>query len=270
MVYRIPAYYILMFCNYNIILFIITELDIGPEHRGVAVIIGNSYTRDVMPHSQRQLPALPNGPMEDTQSMKEAFDYLKFFTMVKHNLTQDELISLSRFMANYLLPKSCQRFVLTYSGHGGDGFINSEDEKRVKINDIVEAFTPPNCNNSLAAIPRLFFFDTCRGSLVDPGWCIARGGDERWQSRVPITGNILVAYATTVGYKAFEGIDGGFWTGILAKKLVSSHDSIYDVLTEVNGELINKIKIMQGPGFQQPELLGRLNTTVRLLQESGK
>lgn len=234
------------------------------------MIIGNSYTRKVVgTHWQRQLPPLPNGPMEDTQSMKEAFDYLKFFTMVKHDLTQDELISLSHCMANYPLPKSCQRFVLTFSGHGGDGFINSEDEKRVNINDVVTAFTPPNCNNYLVNIPRLFFFDTCRGSLVDPGY-IPRGGDERWQSKVPSTGDILVAYATTPGYKAFEGTDGGFWTTILAKKLVSSHNSIYDVLTEVNRELIDKIRIMQGPGFQQPELLGRLNTTVRLLQESGK
>ena len=233
------------------------------------MIIGNSYTRRDVMQSQRQLQPLPNAPMEDTQLMKEAFDYLKFFTMVKHNLTQDELISLSHFIANYPLPKSCQRFVLTFSGHGGDGFIYSEDEKRVNVNDIVAAFIPPNCNNSLAGIPRLFFFDTCRGDLHDQG-VIARGGDEKWQSKVPSTGDILIAYATTAKYKAFEGIDGGFWTSILAKKLVSSHDSIYDVLTEVNWELIEKIRIMQGQaGFQQPELLGRLNTTVRLLEESG-
>ena len=233
------------------------------------MIIGNSYTRrDVM--QDRQLQPLPNGPIKDTHSMKEAFDYLKFFTMVKHNLTHDELISLSHFMANCPLPKSCQRFVLTFSGHGGDGFIYSEDEKGVKVNDIVAAFTPPNCNNSLVSMPRLFFFDTCRGNLEDIG-ILARGGDEKWQSKIPSTGDILIAYATTARYKAFEEIGGGgFWSNLLAKKLVSSHDSIYDVLTEVNRELINKIKNMKGHGFQQPELLGRLNTTVRLLQESGK
>ena len=232
------------------------------------MIIGNSYTQDVM-QSQRQLQPLPNAPMKDTQSMKEAFDYLKFFTMVKHNLTQDELISLSHLIANYSLPKSCQRFVLTFSGHGGDGFIYSEDEKRIKVSDIVAAFTPPNCNNSFAGIPRLFFFDTCRGDLHDQG-VIARGGDEKWKSKIPSTGDILVAYATTTGYKAFEGTDGGFWTSILAKKLVSSSKSIYDILTEVNGELISKIRAMEGPAFQQPELVGRLNAIINLLQESGK
>ena len=250
------------------IYFLIIELDISSRHRGVAVIIGNSYTRtDVM--KSRRLQSLPNAPIKDTQSMREAFDYLKFFTIVMHDLTQDELISLSYSLANYFLPKSCQRFVLSFSGHGGNGFIYSEDEKRVKINDIVSAFTPPNCNDCLAVIPRLFFFDTCRGDLRDSGHT-PRGGDERWQSKIPSAGDMLVAYATTEGYKAFEGDDGGFWSNILAKKLVSSNDSIYDVLTEVNRALINKIRIMHGPDFQQPELLGRLNTTVRLLQESGK
>jgi len=201
--------------------------------------------------------------------MKEAFDYLKFLTMVRHDLTQDDLISLLRSLANCPLPKSCQRFVLSFSGHGGDGFIYSEDEKKMKVNDIVAAFTVPNCNDCLAVIPRLFFFDTCRGDRWDPGY-IPRGGDEKWQSKIPSTGEILVAYATTTGYKAFEGDDGGLWSSILAKKLVSSNDSIYDILMEVNRALIDKLKIMEGPNFQQPELLGRLNTTVRLLQESGK
>lgn len=104
--------------------------------------------------------------------------------------------------------------------------------------------------------------------MEDPG-IIARGGNEKWQSKIPRTGDVLVAYATTSGYKAFEGSNGGLWTSILAKKLVSSTKSIYDTLTEVNGELIQKTRDMQGPRFQQPELVGRLNTNIHLLQESG-
>ena len=237
----------------------------------MALIIGNTYTQEniTQDDNQRQLWPLPDGPIEDTEMMKEAFEYLKFFTIVKRDITQDELVSLLCSMANYPYPKSCQRFVLTFSGHGDKGFIYSEDEKRVKISDIVAAFVPPNCDKCLAGIPRLFFFDVCRGSLEDRG-ILARGGDEKWQSKIPSTGNVLVAYATTEGYKALEEASRGFWTSILAKKLVSSPDSIYDVLTEVNGELIKRIQVMHDPTFQQPELLGRLNTTVHLLKESGK
>ena len=253
--------------------FYFSVLNLTPEHRGVALIIGNTYSRQnvtlTQNDNQRQLSPLPYGPIEDTEMMKKAFEYLKFFTIVKRDITQDELVSLLCSMANYRYPKSCQRFVLTFSGHGGKGFIYSEDEKCVKISDIVAPFASSNCDKCLAGIPRLFFFDACRGDKVDQG-IKARGGDEKWQSKIPSTGNVLVAYATTEGYKALEGADGGFWTSVLAKKLVSSPDSIYDVLTEVNRELIEKIQGLPGSSFQQPELLGRLNTTVNLLKESGK
>ena len=242
---------------------------ITPEHKGVALIIGNSYIRRGIT-DQRQLWSLPTAPVEDTRSMKEAFDYLQFLTIVKHNVTQAELVSLLYSLANYPYPKSCQRFVLTFSGHGGKGFIYSEDERHVKISDIVAAFVPPNCDKHLSGIPRLFFIDACRGDLEDQG-ILPCGGDEKWESKIPSTGDILVAYATTEGYKAYEESGGGgYWISVLAKKLVSSHGSIYDVLTEVNRALNNKIQRMGGAKFQQPTLLGRLNTTVHLLKESGK
>ena len=81
---------------------------------------------------------------------------------------------------------------------------------------------------------------------------------------------MLVAYATTEGYKAFEKFGGGLWTNILATKLVTSTRSIYDVLTEVNGELIAQMVAEKAPGLQQPELLGKLNDIICLLVESGK
>jgi len=234
------------------------------------LIIGNSYTREdvTLIKGHRQLPPL-NGPYKDARLMKEAFEYLKFFTMVKHNVTEDELIALLYSLANCPYPKSCQRFVLSFSGHGVDGFICSEDERRVKVSDIVEVLTPKSSNDSLVGIPRLFFFDVCQGYLCDPG-IIARREDENWQSRIPSTGDVLVAYATSPGYKSFEGMNGGLWTSILAKKLVTSPNSIYDILIEVDRELISKIRKIEGSLFCAPELVGRLNTIIHLLQESGK
>ena len=152
---------------------------IKPEHRGVALIIGNSYTRKdiTLTKGHRQLPPL-HGALKDIELMKEAFKYLKFFTLVKPDMTQSELISFLYEVKHHSYPKSCQRFVLTFSGHGGDGFIYSEDEKNISINDIVSILTPNSSDNPLTAIPRLFFFDTCRGSLENPG-IIARGGDKK-------------------------------------------------------------------------------------------
>ena len=234
------------------------------------MIIGNTYKRkDIQPgKNYKQLLPL-NGPRKDTEVMKEAFDYLRFLTMVRHDLPHDETDALLKLLAQYCYPKSCKRFVFTFSGHGGDGYICCEDGKTMNVNDIVTMFSPTSDNNSLAGIPRMFFFDACRGEMIDQG-VVARGGEGEWRSTIPSTGDVLVAFATSTGHKAFEQFGGGLWTSILAKKLVTSSNSIYDILTEVNEELIDKIRTMQGPSFQQPELLGRLNTIISLLQESGK
>ena len=63
---------------------------------------------------------------------------------------------------------------------------------------------------------------------------------------VPETTYGTVAYAITEEYKALEGADGGL-TCVSAGKLVSSPDSIYNILTEVNRGLIEKIQVKQGP-----------------------
>ena len=241
-----------------------------PECKGLALIIGNTYTRKVDRSAKdcKQLLKL-NGPRKDSEVMKEAFEYLRFLTIVRHDLTLDETSSLLQLLAQHRYPEACKRFVLTFSGHGGDGFVCCEDGRPMKISDIVTLFSPTD-NKSLAGVPRLFFFDACRGESLDQG-VVARGGEGEWQSRIPSTGDVLVAYATTTGYKAFEQFGGGLWTSILAKKLVTSLSSIYDILTEVNKELIAKIQnLPQAPSFQQPELVGRLNDIINLLQESGK
>jgi len=102
--------------------------------------------------------------------------------------------------------------------------------------------------------------------LLDKGIFFVEG----MKSKIPSTGDILVAFATTPGYKAFEDGKCGIWTNILTKKLVTSFSSIYDILTEVNEELISKLKSAQMGSFQQPELIGRLNSTIYLLKESGE
>ena len=130
-----------------------------PEHRGLAVIIGNSYIRQGI-HRHKKLQPL-NGARSDTDKMRSAFDYLKFTTVVRHDLTQEESMSLLKSLAQFHYPEHCQRFVFTFSGHGGDGFICCKDGKTIEISDIVAKINLNSTNHSLAGIPRLFFFDAC-------------------------------------------------------------------------------------------------------------
>ena len=63
---------------------------------------------------------------------------------------------------------------------------------------------------------------------------------------VPETTYGTVAYPITEEYKVLEGADGGL-TCVLAGNLVSSPDSIYNILIELNRGLIEKIQVKQGP-----------------------
>ncbi|XP_065885155.1 uncharacterized protein [Dysidea avara] len=245
------------------------DIPVTDRHKGVAVIIGNSYTReDVLPIAKRKLHSL-RGSLRDADMFKKAFDYLEFLTIVKLNVSEEELMSFLYPLAHNSSLKSYKRFVFAFSGHGGDGFVCSEDEKKIEVSSIVDVLTPKASSDPLVGIPRLFFFDTCRGEQIDSGF-ISRGRDEMWKHKIPSTGDMLVAFATTPGYKAFEEEKGGVWTNILTNKLVTSFNSIYDILTEVNKELIIKLQSAQMGSFQQPELIGRLNSIICLLKESGK
>ena len=246
-----------------------TDIPVTDRHKGVAVIIGNSYTReDVLPIAKRELHPL-RGSLRDADMFKKAFDYLEFLTIVKLNVSEEELMSFLYPLAHNSSLKSCKTFVFAFSGHGGDGFVCSEDEKKIKVSNIVDGLTPKASSDPLVGIPRLFFFDTCRGEQIDSGF-ISRGRDEMWKHKIPSTGDMLVAFATTPGYKAFEEEKGGVWTNILTNKLVTSFNSIYDILTEVNKELIIKLQSARVGSFQQPELIGRLNSIICLLKESGE
>ena len=75
---------------------------------------------------------------------------------------------------------------------------------------------------------------------------------------MPDAENVLVAFVTAMGHKTPQN---SLWTGMLANKLITSHDDIYNVIMEVNGELID-MEVDDVSCVQLPELYSTLNTTV--------
>jgi len=66
----------------------------------------------------------------------------------------------------------------------------------------------------------------------------------------------------------YKTSQGGLWTSLLAKKLVTSHDEIYDVIMEVNEELI-KMQFEDMPCMfaATRAIVSTLTTTICLLKE---
>ena len=223
------------------------------------MIIANSYKEtDVAAPSQRQLRYLPSA-VKDADKLKQAFEYLKFFAVVKYNMTKSELVSFLLSLAHNPHVQICHRFVFAFYGHGDNNIVYCEDGSAIQVSVILNIISN---HDSLKNIPRLFFFDISQ----DPK-SIAKE-TEKWQPK--IIDNVIVAFSTSPGsHRYLDGRGSSLWTVILAKKLVTSPQDIRCVIVETNEELYATI---EPPifGRQLPQLFGRLNTTICLLIESGK
>ena len=236
----------------------VLNAELTSKLRGVAVIIGNSYTREdvTLSESQRQLTPLP-GSLKDVDKLRIVFEYLKFFTVVKYNVTQADLLEFLQYpLSHGFGPHTCHRFVFAFSGHGGDGFIYCEDEERVKFSNIIKTIS----NDSLSNVPRLFFFNVTNLGTV------RHTENQNWHSQISNTDGILVAFSTYTGYGAFKSNQ---WLHILANKLVTCAEDIHTVIMEASDELFVTMHSEDGPSSQKLELIDNLSTTVNLLSESG-
>lgn len=242
--------------------------------KGVAIIIANDYKEtDVAPPGvvpgQRQLRYLPSS-VKDADKLKRAFEYLKFLTVVKYNVTQSELLAFLQSLAHNHHVQSCSRFVFVFYGHGESSIVYCQDRKAFQVSDILNIISN---HDPLMDIPRMFFFD------------ISQGSTEKWQPKIFNIDNVIVAFSTSSGSHRFlDGKGSSMWVDILTKKLVTSSQDIRSIIVETNEELIAISS--QFAGFdleladtsahfasfslQQPQVFGRLNTTVCLLSESGK
>ena len=236
-----------------------TYTGLTSKHRGVAVIIGNSYTRKGISLT-RQLPPLPSS-LVDVYKLNKVFEYLQFYTVVKCNVT------LSRFLESVLFPlalsfSTSPHFVFTFCGHGGDDFVYCEDEKCIKFSDIIKFISN---YTSLKSVPRLFFFDVSRNAET-----ISCKENENFGSQISGIGNVFVAFSTSTGHQSLECNEGSLWISMLASKLITCAKDMHEVVMEANEELVTAIQSRGISYLQQPELFDKLTTTVNLLSESGK
>ena len=246
------------------------------DKRGLAVIVTNDYIGTVRKPLE--------GPKKDGVRMQGVFTQLKIATYYRHNVGCSELVQILDEIARLRsCPKTYESISFVFSGHGDkDGEIYLQDDGKMFIQEIIARLFPVRAPN-IAYIPKLFFFDACRGpnsmqSVVVPrsganvqrdrlqrGAVRDRGGTELNTISIPSEGNTLVAYSAFGKFKAMESSEGGVWMKALASKLVQSNESIETVLTEVREDLV---KTYQDPRWkddmQMPETASTLLKKVYL------
>ena len=216
------------------------------------MIIANSYK--VTPEiTFDQLGYLPSS-VRDAQMMREVFEYLNFFTIIKYDVIQPELLSFLRSLADNFDVQIFHRFVFAFYGHIQDDIVYCEDRIGIQLSDILDIISN---HDLLMNIPRIFFFDVNQLTRVNSQ------NIEKWQ---PTIDNVIVAFSTAPGSRRhLNGRGNSLWTDILARNLVTSFEDIYSIIVRTNLAVT-----ATSFDLQQPQVFGKLSTMVDLLSESGK
>ena len=236
-----------------------------PNANGLAVIISNDHKG-----GSGNLKELP-GTRSDAASMKSTLDKsLNFAVHHEHNVSLRTLRSLLTTVAGRGYPPSYRRVIIVFTGHGTKGLLYTNDEKTVKIDEMLTTFSPDRARN-IGNIPKLFFIDACRGDEGTKSALVPRGEKGATLAEtvsVPNESNFLVAFATLSNCKSYETRMGGTWMTMLAEQL-KQNASICDILTFVNKELMKSYQAChKDTPLQQPEFISRLNEPVNLYVEA--
>ena len=231
--------------------------------RGLAIIITNEYLG-----SARRLV----GTKKDGERMKIAFSRLDIANIWRQNVTKYQLNRLLKEVAEIgPCPATYESISFVFSGHGNKEVIGLEDGTVEEILKVIDAFVPLK-SPQIAAIPKLFFIDACRGDeTIGPVTVPNRRRERslRYELQpqpstflIPPKGNCLVAYSTSAPYVSFDHPDGSKWSEILADTMCKSTDHIEDVLTQVRQDYYQNEK---NSGYMQmPETRSTLLQKVYL------
>ena len=178
-----------------------------------------------------------NGTEKDILDMQNVFAKLNFALFLEHNLTANDTKNLTKAIAAYPDFSIKYKYIIFYyAGHGG---ITSNGDAVLKpvqdSNETEFVFVERDIIRPIEAGLKdkclLFFFDCCLS--------VARGVDEGLTPDLnigPIHNNSLVAYASSVGEKAFGDKNGGFWTKTLVKHL-ERNERLVTILSDVRFEV---------------------------------
>ena len=234
---------------------------------GLAIIV--SHSGDTVP--------LP-GVEADRILAQTTFQALGFAVLSRINSSSLEIDyvvkAVSQLQSDDFLSR-CKCIVFVYAGHGGEETIGET------INDslpIWKAIITPLCSvehsPQLSRIPKLFFFDCCRGGRVDAGLTlqVGRASDREKPSFkvIPSLGNYLIGFSTLRSMIALDSIDrtnvqsaGSIWMKKLMKRLRTSQDTVCNILTEVTRDVI--IAMEDQEHIQQTVVISTLREHVHLL-----
>lgn len=245
----------------------------NPGALGIAIIIANDYDNEKC--KELKIKKI-EGPFKDAQKAELVFRSFHTICYTLVNRTAHQTMQALLAAASYPYPDTYKWIVFIFSGHGQSELaLYAQDGSTIRIQVIIDLFQPESTPQN-GNIPKLFFIDACRGNeetdtvLVPRGETddapIPRGGETLEILRLPSKCNTLVGYSTLPHKLAYEADNGGLWMSFLLDRIKQQDNSVVEILTEVNGDIVQHYQDVEGK-MQAPEYRSTLLQNVWFKKE---
>lgn len=137
------------------------------------------------------------GHKQDREALKKMWkEDFNCMVLVEKNLTSDAIKDEAKHFSEHMNgdERYCAVFILSH-GKFGDRIVGT-DEETVSFDEIISFFD--NRNEKLRGIPKLFFFQCCRGDLIDRGIpaSTAAAAGMHQQGTLPEVSDTMIMFAT--------------------------------------------------------------------------
>ena len=234
---------------------------ISPGTFGVALLISNDYVTDDN-CLEVELPYTHY----DTRKLQIVLEEKFMYTVHCYSNVRADLSQHCNRIAMLKYPEQCRIIFFYFSGHGA---INVDDNlvlylqggKAIVLNDLIECFNTP----ALVHKTKLFFIDACRTKSE-------KGNTSYNLVTDPIQNNVLIAFSTSYGCKAYQGDSkGSRWTNCLIEALLHipiDKSSVLDIL-KLTKMLMNKRNQSSGVLRQTDEYQHNIADNVQFAKPLG-
>ena len=206
------------------------------KKRGMALVINNLHFDPHTGMSDRV------GTDMDASALCRVFRNLEFEVKLFKDLSKRNMLKLM-VEASQVDHRDSDCFACIILSHGEEGEIYGRDGK-MSIDDLVAPFKGDKCR-SLAGKPKLFFFQACRGSMLDSGIEVtdsepAEADTDEVDSvahRIPTEADFLMAYSVVTGYFSWRNSARGSWFIQSLCEVLDKHGSdleMMQIMTRVN------------------------------------
>lgn len=202
------------------------EYDMQHKNSGKCIILNHEYFKDNK-LSQRK------GSTADANALFQCFQRLGFNVIMKNDLSCDKLFTfLSEVAKEDHSDNDC--FVCCILTHGQNDGLWANDQM-YSLDRILNLFTGDKCK-SLAAKPKIFFIQACRGVEFDDGVQIkvpkdVTDGKDSKLVKIPVFADYLIAYSTMSGYYAWRNQSEGSWFVNHLTDTINKHHKEHDLLS---------------------------------------